>query len=374
MYLLRWLGVIVVGMVLFSGCGREEEPKKKAPTGVGPEPQAPSKVVTGELPTKTPKLTSADDRDDPQYSLMFPASEKVEDWIKTEPVQGADGKDIGKFLPELASVLKPFRPELVAATTYQRFHDNLLETIRACLVRAPSTEDAYGMLTVSCPGKDLSKIGDLWRRARPDEAYVIRGSYFGIFTCEFSKAATRKPTAADRQHLIKGLERLAGKTMFDLPGRGGQPTLVKMFQTEKMPAAQTFFLRDLASLDGPAGSELVDQIGLNEPARMNSLLKLGPEVQFALAAFEVKDWPGHDVVWLAKYPSPEQALKVYQDYREVLRKAAPDPDGIRTSMTLAENTMLKPPRGKFLLGCWTVEAEPLTSPPFLMLRIHQALP
>jgi len=129
-----------------------------------------------------------------------------------------------------------------------------------------------------------------------------------------------------------------------------------------MPPAETYFLRDLTSLDHR--QELLAYLDLRDTRKMNHLLQLGPNVKFALAAFTIENWTGPDVIWIAQYPSREQALAVYNAYRQVLREAPPE-------RKLPGNTMLMAPQGSYLLGCWTLEAESLVH---LMPEIRKHLP
>lgn len=346
MVALRYVVMVLAGLAVYSGCGREDKPAKK--------PAPPARPARVERTTPLPELKPADDRDAADYAGLLLASDRTAGWTKTEPVRGAAGT--GPFVGELAAVLAPYRPVRTARATYQAYHDRAVERVEATIIEAPSTADAYGMLSVACPGEDMIKLANVYRQMGPEAICILRGKYLGLF-----KART---TGQDKDHLVKGLELLAGKIMFELPGRGGPPMLVSIFQSEQLPAARTFFLRDLASLRGPGGEGLVDEIGLADPKRMTKLLELGEDVEFALAAFEVKDWPGRDVVWLARYPTAQQARRVYAAYRKVL-------DGRSSTDALGNNTIIKPARRRFLLGCWTKEAESLA---LLTKAIEQHLP
>jgi hypothetical protein len=149
----------------------------------------------------------------------------------------------------------------------------------------------------------------------------------------------------------KAMELLAGKIMFELPGRGGAPNLVSMFMSEGLPMARTFYIRDLVAMRGPGGRDILDAIGMTQTDKFSTALQLGPKAEFAIAAFTVENWETPDVLWVAKYPSHEQAMKAYSAYRLLMRKSSKD--------RLTQNTLIKEPRGAYLFGCWTMDAESL---------------
>lgn len=336
---------VAMSLIALPGCGKEETEKKQdvkqptAPAG----PALPS-------PTEPAPLAEADDADDPAFKRLFPASDKQTGWIKTEPVKGTKGSELRLYLPALASVLEPYQPVRVASATYQRPSDGQLQTMRAYLVEAPSTDDAYGMLTASAAGPDDDEIVDVSRIGDNGRLYAVRGRYFAVFAGE--KVGT------------KDLQAFAAKTTFGLPGRGGPAELVKTFQGDKIPSGEVFFLRDLSSLSGPAGGKLLTDIGLRNPEIMSQLLGMGANVDFVLAAYKVKNWPSPNVIWVARYPSSEQARGVYKKYQELLRSAS-------TESKLHNNTVLQEPKGRHLLGCWTAEADSLAG--FLSSDIYERI-
>ena len=340
---LHYVFVVALGAVVLAGCGKEEKKATDEKKPVQVERETFGKPVP-------PPLQSADEQDNPEYKRLFPASEKASGWTKTEPVRGGPAGQLNEYLPKLVAALSPYKPKTVATATYKRFYDERLATAHAYLVQASNTDDAYGMLSVICPGQDDSKIGDVYRQAG-DQICVARGDYLGLFEGD----------STDPDDLIS----LAAKTMFALPGRGGAPDVVKLLQGDPLPAGRVFFLRDLSSMAGPAGKGLLGDVGLRSAEGMTQLLELGPSVAFALAAFPVKNWSGSDMVWIAKYPSAEHAHTVYLKYKSVLSEASPE-------SKLHESTVLQQPKGPYLVGCWTAEADSLAG--FLTSAVYQRLP
>ncbi|MFA5863827.1 MAG: hypothetical protein WC975_03980 [Phycisphaerae bacterium] len=353
----EWILAVAVCALIVSGCGKSDEQKK---TPVVPSAAAP---VTAEPENTTSESVSPlkpmDEKDDPRFALLFPDSDKVGGWIKTSAVAGGDiQKNLSEYLPRLAGVLSPFPAETIATVKYERIYQDKIESVTIYLIHAATGDDAYGMMSVCVPGADKHKPGEVRRQEKPDEIYAVKGPYFGIFTGQ-----TR---GEDRQHMIDGLELLTGKVLFELSDRAEPPRVVQSLQTEQLPAGTTLFMRSLESIKGPAGKEVIDSISLNNVEKLNKLLRLGPKVDFAVTVYTNKDWIGPDVIWLAEYPTREQALEVAKQYRKVLKKA-------KSSDKLDSNTLLKGPRGRFLLGTWTMDVESATNP-HLMNQIQAYLP
>jgi hypothetical protein len=329
--------------VMVAGCKKEEE--KAPPSPVTPAPMVKKDVPKPVEPVRAPavKLTPTDEQDDARFGALFPASEKVEGWIKTAPVRGGDGAKIAEFLPQLGDVLASFSADSVAAAQYQRLYNNETETIKVILIKAASKKDAYGMMSVSCPGADILKPGEVWRMLGVNQVCVVKGDYFLIFSAG---------TTGDAEHLQAGLEMLIAKMNFEIPERAEIPMIIQVFQTEKMPAAATLFMHDLNGLNGPAGREIVQALDPQDLKRLNKLFALSPEVEFGVALYKSEDWLGPNIVWLVKYPTQEEAQAAYYRYRKETQAAA-------EGDTLMYNSFLKAPRGRFFLGTWTVETESL---------------
>ncbi len=338
--------VLFLCVTIISGCGREEPKKKKIPASTVPA----KKAVTA------PKLTPSDSKDDPNFALLFPESNKVGGWIKTTPVAGGGKDKLADILPDLAEIFKPFGIENVSSAGYQRMYRLKVESAKVVIIRAKTSDDAYGLLSVSCPSADMVKFGETTRQIKPNKIFAVKGAYFAIFQADGK---------GDKKHLAKGLDLLAGKVMFEIADQGGTPMVVEILQTEDLPRAMTLFLRNISSMAGPAGNEILQAIGLKNPEAMNRLLELGPDVDFAVAAYKNDEkWIGPDVIWVAKYPSADKAMRVYRKYWDILKKASPE-------SKLNNNTMIKAPRGRFLYGCWTMEAESLAH---LMGKVRKNLP
>jgi len=358
----RILRVVLIAIVI-GGCGKKEEQSapvtpttSKSVTATPTEtPAAPTVASEPEKGTETSiQLKPADDNDDPQFALLFPTSDNVGGWVKTEAVKGGTIKHLQEYLPDLTEVLSPYLAETVCSVKYERVHQGAAESVRVVLIRAATSDDAYGMMSVSAPGADQFKAGEVRRQPGPGDIYIAKGPYFGIF----------KGQGDDKQHLGEGLELLTGKVMMELADHAELPMVIQVLQTEQLPVGTTMFVRDLRSLKGPAGKAILDAIGLQDVEAMNKLLRLGPKVDFAVATYTSNDWPGPDVIWLVKYPGREQSLAVAKQYRMILNKA-------KSSDRLESNTLLKGPNGRFLLGTWTLEAESLAH---LMNRIQTYLP
>ncbi|NLE30546.1 MAG: hypothetical protein GX629_12850 [Phycisphaerae bacterium] len=356
-----WISIIVMFAVIIVGCKKEEEappaplaPVEQTPPGVSE--QQPSKPQMRVIREPLPQLVRADSQDDPRYSSLFPASDKVDGWIKTYAVRGGDRSLIGDYLPKLEPIFSPYSVDSIATVQYQRIFDGAVETVKIVLIRADSREDAYGMMSVSCPGVDILLTGEVRRQVQPNQICAVKGNYFGIFA--------GSTDGGDSSHMIEGLNRLVGKVMFEIPERANIPMVVQVFQAEQLPPATTFFLRDISSLEGPAGRNVIDLIEMTDVERVNSLLQLGQRVDFGVAVYENDQWLGPNVVWLAKYPTHEKAMEVYNQYREAVRKAPKEDRFFR-------NTFFKSPRGRYFLGVWTMETESMAR---LTNKIEQYLP
>ncbi len=341
----------IISGLLISGCGKEE--KNKGSTATGKVTRKPVSSADKQLQV-LPKLVAADDKDDLRFALLFPESNKIAGWIKTVPVSGGGAEKLDALLPQLAEILKPYTIENISTTQYERIYKGGIEKVRCWLIRAGSSDDAYGMFSVSCKGPDSSQIGDAMRSSDETAIFSVKGVYFGIFKAE----------GKEKEHLASGFKRLAAKVMFEIAGQGSLPMTVQLLTTEDMPEATALFMRNLISMNGPAGKDIANAIGLHNLEAMNRLLELGKGVDFALASYKNENWPSQDVLWIAKYPTAKQAMKVYSRYRKILRNASPE-------SKLHENTLLKAPRGRFLLGCWTMEIESLAH---LMGKVYEHLP
>jgi len=361
----RGILLLAITALVIGGCKKEEQKSPVIPTtqkGVTPVPTekpsepAPTEEPQVQSPEPQTQFTPADDKDEPQFALLFPTSDKAFGWTKTDPVKGGVIKRLPEYLPDLADVLSPYSAETIATVKYERAYNGGVESVRIYLIRAATTEDAYGMMSVSVSGTDQFRSGEIRRQPAPGQIYAVKGPYFAIFQGQ--------TTAQDTQHLNEGVELLAGKVMFEFSDHAELPMVVQILQTEQLPAARTLFLRDLKSLKGPAGKEILETVGLTDLAAMNKLLRLGPKVDFALAVYTHDDWPAPDVVWLARYPSLGQSSAVAKHYRAIINRA-------KASDRLNNNTLLKGPSGRFLLGTWTLEIESI---PHLMNQIQTYLP
>jgi hypothetical protein len=303
-----------------------------------------------------PELVPADAQDDARYAPLFPKSNKVDGWIKTFAVRGGDRSLIGDYLPKLEPILSPYAVDSIATVQYQRVYEDNVETVKIVLIRAASRSDAYGMMSVSCPGSDIFSTGEIRRQVQPGQICMVKGNYFGIFA--------GSTEARGQSHLTEGMDRLVGKVAFEIPERAEVPMVVQVFQTEQLPPATILFLRNLSSLEGPAGRNIVELVGMTDLERLNSLLQLGEKVDFSVALFENNQWLSPNVVWLAKYPTREKAMEVYNNYRNMLKKASKDDRFLR-------NTFFKAPRGRYFLGVWTMDTESMAR---LTNKIEKNLP
>ena len=146
MLLCKRLIVASLALVVVFGCGKDEgEP---APL----TKETPTSAKITKTPIKMKQPLRADEKDDPKFALLFPASGKVAGWIKTVAARGGDGVDLAEFLPDLAGVLAPYRPESVASATYERVSGRRRETVEA--TRAGARE---GALTTSGTCSSSSK-------------------------------------------------------------------------------------------------------------------------------------------------------------------------------------------------------------------------
>jgi len=303
-----------------------------------------------------PKLVPADDKDQPRFALLFPTSGKAGDWIKIEPVVGGTAELLEDLIGHNAQWLTGFHIESCAGATYRRIVDGELQTVKVVLITAATNDDAYGILTVSSPGVDKVRFGDvLCRSNSPNVLHAVKGNYYVRF----------QGSGKDIARLTKGMDLLAGKMTFDLVGRSTPPTAVQVLLSDVKQPQWVFFVRDLRSLSSPAARKLLTDVPIKDPASLNKLLKM-PSTQtgMAIVSYKVPEWPSENVVWVAVYPSAEIARQAYVQYAKVIESATQaDP--------LHRNTMLKPTRSNFLLGCWTAEAESLAH---LLPKISARLP
>jgi hypothetical protein len=350
------------------GCKKEEEKSQPAPmapaqqTPPAPAPQAQQPQTPQPKPEMRvvreplPELVPADAQDNARFASLFPKSNKIDGWVKTYAVRGGDRSLIGDYLPKLQPIFSPYAVDSIATVQYQRVYEDNVETVKIVLIRAASRSDAYGMMSVSCPGPDIFSTGEIRRQVQPGQICMIKGNYFGIFA--------GSTEAQGRSHLTEGMDRLVGKVAFEIPERAEVPMVVQVFQSEQMPPATILFLRNLSSLEGPAGRNIIELVGMTDLERMNSLLQLGEKVDFSVAVFENNQWLSPNVVWLAKYPTREKAMEVYNNYRDMLKKASKDDRFLR-------NTFFKAPRGRYFLGVWTMETESMAR---LTNKIEKYLP
>lgn len=359
--------LLIFGVLYITGCGKEESGKEKADKAGKISPSSLEGDKEKSLADGL-KLLPQDDKDDPRFAIFFPESSEVAGWVKTVPVIGADGTQINKFLPTLADVLRPFGIESVASCQYRRIYNGTLEQADVCLIRAKSWQDAYGMLSVCCPAQDKSEIGDVCRTVNGDYLFVAKGPYFLVIKGKGIAegiADTDKVTA----HLAEGIRLLAAKIVFELasPEGGGIPDIAQILQSKELPQGTVIYIRDLSSLKGPSGSDLIEELGLTDEllSKLNEILQLGAgrDTEFALGIYRSDEWLGSNVIWLAKYPTREEAIKVYASYRKVIEQE-------KTS-DIMSNTLLKAPRERILMGCWTMETESLAH---IMNKLQRYLP
>ena len=346
----RSLCYCIACVLLLGGC-KQESSKPPQQTD-----QQPTTVV----------LKPADDQDQTELTLLFPPSDKIGDWIKTGPVTGG-GADNLKNCPGIpADLLGSFGTEFCATAVYERIVDGHKQRLDVALIRAQTTDDAYGILTVLCPGKDTGRFGDVCRSVAPAQLHVVKGNFY----VQFRGSIVDRPDAQtpnDLAGMNKDIELFAGKMIFKPLGRGGPPLTVQVLMVESQIPSQVFFVRSLSALAGPVGNKLLDSINLANPAAMDRLLGLSDgQASLAIAVYKLPNWPGKNVVWLATYRDAQQAQEVFLKYDKVIHQRS-------EQSALHMNTLLKPTDDKYLLGCWTAETESLDQARMLQ-KIYPRLP
>jgi hypothetical protein len=347
------IAIMVMGVVIVVGCNKQEDTASKVDESIA------TPLVKKEMPRPAMQkpaivLTPMDSQDDIKYATFFPVSDRVVGWIKTSPVAGGDASKLGEYAPERANVLAAYGIESIAVAGYQRAYEGKIESVQAMLIKAKSKKDAYGLLSVSCPGQDILKPGEVWR-TDGGEQMMVKGDYFMLFS---------GVSNGDAEHLKAGVEMLMAKTAFEMSDRAEIPMIVQVFQVEDLPAETTLFVHELQGLEGPAGKEILDVIGQQELDRLNKILGLGKDVDLGIAIYKSDDWLGPNIIWLARYSTPEKAQGAYYRYRKVAKAA-------KESDKLMYNSFFKAPRGRFFLGTWTVESESLSH---LTQKIEKYLP
>ncbi len=348
--LCRLLHYCIASVLLLGSCQRE------SPKTPQPADQQPARA----------ELKPTDDQDQTQFALLFLQSDKIGGWIKTSPVTGGPADKLKNCPGIPADLLSSFGIEFCATAVYERFGDGHKQRLDVTLIRAQTTDDAYGILTVLCPGEDTGRLGDVCRSTEPTQLHVVKGNFYVQFRGSIVDRPDTK-AVADLPSMDKDIELFAGKMIFKLLGRGGPPLTVQVLMAQPQIPVQVFFVRSLSAMGGPAGEKLLDSIGLHNPAAMDRLLGLSHgQASLAIAAYKLPNWPEKNVVWLATYSNAKQAQDVYLKYAKVI--------GQRSEQSkLHMNTLLKPTDGKYLLGCWTAEPESLDQGRMLQ-KIYPRLP
>lgn len=359
-----FFGPVLAFVLLMTACREQETGAQKAasapaeaapetpasPATGAPTPSAEPRTPAGSAEPSPTRVRGVDGQDDPNGPSWLPASYTIGDWVKHEPIRLARADRLAEFLPETqAAIFKYFRVEYAASCAYALHAGTRPLVAKVVALKAPSPEDAYGLMTCQSGLAEPIEAGGearLERRADGTHLHCWQGEvYLHVWSDAGGSAATGQMNAL--------LAQIAGR----IP-RTNLPEIAGFMPTDSAIAGRRWLLRHLSCLPqvdlGLAATFDADQV--------SDVLGLGGDALMCICCYEVPQGQRPNVVWLVQYPDEPTARRAHVKSMSTIAHA---PDRFWESTNVLE------PTGRCLIGTWTAEEESLQ---YMMPRIAQQLP
>lgn len=303
------------------------------------KPAAPSSPPSATQPTTGPadRLVAVDDEDAASSPRALPDSATIGGWVKTHPVRVAT-KQVSTVLNQNVDhqIVFTYRIELAATCIYETGPTKA----EVLYFRGETVFDAFGLFTTLSSQPLLYNDADGSMTAidrRGDR--IIMTAWQGYACVHISYTGELDDDAyADCDRLLK-------RIIFTLPPED-PPWLVRLIPVEIRGGSRVWAVRRfraLAAADHPALRQVYAA-----SIDMEQRLGLGDEVALTVASLPIADGELPRVIFLVDYPNRAAAEDAYGRYQSAME---------RLNTELDANTLLAPPKGRFLAGTWTAEQE-----------------
>lgn len=282
------------------------------------------------------EVGGVDDQDDLDTPVCLPKSGTGGPWVKAEPVRVVDNTRLGELLtkPEAAGFVR-FRIVSAARCAY------VVQTgasppgqVRVLLIETEGADDAFGLLTCQSQSSETLPVGGETRVERQGSLHLH---------CWHGRCYLRLWTVATAPAALADMQGLLNRIVENLQP-ADPPDILAAWSDD--PSDRLYLVRHLASLSPDPLVPLTP----SELQAVNELLGLGPETLMSIVVYHAPGAKRANVVWVVRYPDMKFAEIAYSRYTKHLGQA--------TGRTW-ESSNLMPPRGRHLLGTWTIEEESL---------------
>ena len=297
-------------------------------------------------------LSPMDAQDDPGAPECLPKSHEAGPWVKVEPVRVVAPTALAEVISlSDANRFAHFRIVSGAVGAYGLPRDaggGKPVQARVLLIEAESATDAFGLLTCQSASPRTANVGAETRIDQDGGLHLHcrQGRYYVQVWSEPAALATMNELQPLLAHIAGRIE------------GGGTPELLSAMPDDGGEAGRRWLVRRLGSVP----PSMLGAAAPPDPEKVSELLGLDRDTLMCIAAYDVPQAKGLNVVWVVRYPSETAANTAYQQYQAFLAKAVG---------SAWETTSLLRPRGTFLVGTWTMEEESMQ---YMMPQIERRLP
>lgn len=298
------------------------------------------------------ELKPVDGEDSVGAPESLPKSGEIGGWVKVEPVRVVAPSALAEIVAlQDATRFARFRLTSAALCTYALPRDaggGRPAQAHVLLVETETPSDAFGLLTCQSTSSQTANVGGETRIDHEEGVHL-----HGWQGCHYVHVWSEPAALSTVGELLPLHSHIVGKLAGD-----GAPELVDVLPQETSDTGRRWLVRHLGSL----APHMLPAAALPDTEKVSELLGLNRDTLMCIAAYDVPDAQGPNIVFVVRYPSESAANAAYLDYAAFLVNA------VGPSW---ESTNLLKPRGTFLVGTWTAEEESLQ---YMMPRVERRLP
>jgi hypothetical protein len=345
---------LVMAGGLIWGCENKESQSAPLPADHSQAAPAtttgPAATEPGEAVQTTRHRRPVDREDAPDAPRALPKTYELRGWAKSEPVRvfPADGLQAVVTDPPTRNALGTFHLHRAARCAYEQEGT----TAAVVFIEAATPEDAFGVFSIMTtrPGT-LRPDGTIRVVEKAGDAIVVSGWQGSVFSQLRCTAAEGKLLPAEE------CDELLAKILFNVAS-ADPPWLMRAVRGEKIELIKLWMVRSTAAL-AVAQNPVLNKL---DPAVMDKRLGLKGGELLAVALVQVSADEPPNMIWLAHYERTADARAAADRYQQARKSVVSQLD---------ENTILDDPKGPFLAGSWTADAE---SKQKLLPKLHANLP
>lgn len=334
--------VLLFAISLPAGC--EKPPAATQPNG-GKADGATTTAPEGLAATPVGR----DAQDDPDAPRALPRSSEVQGWIKTEAARAAVAEKMVEFVEDtsIRRLLDGFKFTRLARAGYQSPHARA----EVFLAEGLRPEDALGAFSLAVGGAACTPGEDGSLRA----AQTIDGKL--VLLAWQGTTLARVEGTLEREEGRRDCERLLARMLFALPM--AEPPLLMQAVKEVPQEVCRFWI---ARSSGPLARQPNPRLRQIDPAGLDARLGLNGEALLSVVAVEQTRGAAPVVLWLAQYPTADEAKAAAERYAQAL---ATEPRGLDAV------TFVGSAKADYLIGTWTADQETARQ---MVKMLEEALP